>query len=128
MGALRTELQKLLPPTQKLVLLPSTHDIHDHPQISVALMRASKADTQHGLIGPDGQPLPSAHPYVDAAGLAHELRHSVDWLASGLMERSSTPATAVQHLHEGWAKDGRGGVGDDGRRPRPLGCCPLHVL
>ena len=93
-GALDAQVRRLLPPGATVLLLPSTHHIHDHPQISVALSRAARADTAHA----------HAQPYIDASALAHALRHSVDWLAAGLIHRSETPP-AVEHLHNEWASN-----------------------
>ena len=84
-------------------------------------------------------PLDGAHPYVDATSLEHALRHSVDWLASGLMERSAEALRApvrgelargresgAHHLHKSWSNfshlraiwssggGGGGGGGSDG--------------
>ena len=100
-GALQAQISQLILPSQQLALLPSTHHIHDHPQISVALTRATRADTQHTQAA-DGSITPAAQSYLDAPGLAHALRHSVDWLAAGLMHRSETPL-AVYHLHDAWS-------------------------
>ena len=100
-AALETQIGRLLLPSQTLTLLPSTHHIHDHPQISIALTRAARADTQHAPSA-DGAMVPTAQPYLDSAGLVHALRHSVDWLAAGLMHRSETPPAAY-HLHEAWS-------------------------
>ena len=109
-GSLKAQLSRMLVPQQSVTLLPSTHDIHGHPQISVALTRATKSVTMHGQVDS----------YVDAAALEHELRHSVDWLAAGLMHRSEGAGEATAdaaaaaadddshsgyHLHTGWASN-----------------------
>ena len=57
-------------PSQQLTILPSTHHVHDHPQISVALTRAAKAATGVSAAG-----APTALPFLDAGCLAHSLKH-----------------------------------------------------
>ena len=50
---LAAQLRKLLLPAQRLTLLPSTHDMHAHPQLSVAVSRAMQATAP---------PTPPPHP------------------------------------------------------------------
>ena len=88
------QLRKLLLPGQTVQLLPSTHDLHSHPQLSVAVARAMQSDTVHEPR--DGRYQPSAKPYIDAEGLAHQLHHTVDWLALPLLE-AGTAEVMMRH-------------------------------
>ena len=88
------QLRKLLLPGQTVQLLPSTHDLHSHPQLSVAVARATQSDTVHEPR--DGRYQPSAKPYIDAEGLAHQLHHTVDWLALPLLE-AATGEVLMRH-------------------------------
>ena len=91
LAALSDEASRLLAPSQHLHLVASTHELHAHPQISVALSRAQQADTVHD----DAAPV--ARPYLDSEALAHHLRHSVDWLAAGLLDASAAHHLAAHH-------------------------------
>lgn len=117
---LREAIAEVVPRHQEVTLLPSTHDVHDHPQISVALTRSMRADTAFEQRAGGGA-FSSAQPYVDARTLTHELRHSVDWLAAGLIERSETPPRlAIEHLHERWSN-----ASSRGRRGAPAAGEPI---
>ena len=130
---LGVQLRKLLLPGQTLTLLPSTHELHSHPQLSVAVTRAMQADTVHAHRG--GRYMASARPYLDAQGLAHELRHAVDWLALPLLDAAA--ASALRRPSASAGPDGssssdgsaaaanRTAPGGEGRRRRVL---PVYVF
>ena len=130
---LGVQLRKLLLPGQTLTLLPSTHELHSHPQLSVAVTRAMQADTVHAHRG--GRYMARARPYLDAQGLAHELRHAVDWLALPLLDAAA--ASALRRPSASAGPDGssssdgsaaaanRTAPGGEGRRRRVL---PVYVF
>jgi len=91
LSQLRQQLQRLLLPNQQLLLLPSTHHLHAHPQISVAVSRAHQADTVQQQL--NDQTVYHAKPLLDASRLADHMHHTVEWLASGLLD-----AAATEHL------------------------------
>lgn len=82
LSQLRQQLQRLLLPNQQLLLLPSTHHLHAHPQISVAVSRAHQADTVQQQL--NDQTVYHAKPLLDASRLADHMHHTVEWLASGV--------------------------------------------
>lgn len=94
---LRQQLQRLLLSDQELLLLPSVHPLHAHPQISVAVTQAHRADTVHEP--ESGRAQPAAKPYLDASGLAHQMHHSVDWLAAGLMDVATAEHLSRVSVH-----------------------------
>ena len=130
---LGVQLRKLLLPGQTLTLLPSTHELHSHPQLSVAVTRAMQADTVHAHRG--GRYMARARPYLDAQGLAHELRHAVDWLALPLLDAAAASALRRPSAPAGpdgsSSSDGsaaaanRTAPGGEGRRRRVL---PVYVF
>lgn len=115
---LEEQVRRMLLPGQELRLLTSTHDLHSHPQVSVALARAQQSDTDHHEVEA-GNYLPSARSYLDTAALTRQLRHSVDWLTSGLLDRAALDRGGRQpapfdsadqhpayHLHHAWSSRG----------------------
>ena len=121
------QLRKLLLPGQTLTLLPSTHELHGHPQLSVAVTRAMQADSVHEHRG--GRHVASARPYIDAEGLAHQLRHTVDWLALPLLDAAAASALRRPSGPDG-SSDGSAAAANrtapgEGRRRRVL---PVYVF
>lgn len=97
--AVRAELSRWLLPEQQLEVLASTHPLHTHPALAVALARSLRSATSHELF--DGSLLPVARPYADAAELLGQLRSSADVLGGELLRageaeraESSDAATA----------------------------------
>ena len=112
LARLEAQLERLLLPGQTLRLLPSTHDLHAHPTLAVALSRASlfNAPTARGS-GRDGRPAASAsRTYLDAAAMTHPLSSS--------LLRLEPLADALADANAGAAA---GGV-------RPYRVLPVYVL
>ena len=134
LARLGVQLRKLLLPGQTLTLLPSTHALHGHPQLSVALTRALQADSVLEHTGE--RYLARARPYLDAEGLAHQLRHTVDWLALPLLDAAAAsalrrrPSRAEDAAAEGAAAEGAASAANrsapaEGRRRRVL---PVYLF
>ena len=119
LARLGLQLRKLLLPGQTLTLLPSTHELHGHPQLSVAATRAMQADSVHEHRG--GRYVASARPYLDAEGLAHQLRHTVDWLALPLLDAAAASALRREPSAAAANRTAPG----EGRRRRVL---PVYVF
>jgi hypothetical protein len=109
---LEAQLERLLLPGQTLRLLPSTHELHAHPTLAVALSRASLFDAPTARdSGRGGRASASAsRTYLDAAAMTHPLSSS--------LLRLEPLADALADANAGAAV---GGV-------RPYRVLPVYVL
>jgi hypothetical protein len=74
--ALRSLAASLLQPGQELLLVPTTHALHAHPRLTLAVRRAMRS-----LVTPGRPPAP----VLNSTALLAELRHTADLLATGLL-------------------------------------------
>ena len=102
-AALEAQVSRLLLPGQSLRVLASTHQLHSHPAVSVALARALQSDTIRQQ-NASGHHVTTAHAYIDVGLLASRLRRKVDWLTSGLLEHESDQGEARPIAKEQWAE------------------------
>ena len=75
-SALRSLAASLLQPGQELLLVPTTHALHAHPRLTLAVRRAMRS-----LVTPGRPPAP----VLNSTALLAELRHTADLLATGLL-------------------------------------------
>ena len=74
--SLRALAASLLQPGQELLLVPTTHALHAHPRLTLAVRRAMRS-----LLTPGRPPAP----VLNSTALLAELRHTADLLATGLL-------------------------------------------
>ncbi|KAJ7566050.1 hypothetical protein O6H91_02G086100 [Diphasiastrum complanatum] len=85
MQQIESEVKKMVQPGQEVVVVGGIHNLHDHEKLSIAVAKAMRGKSIHET-QKDGRFHARTTTYLDGAILREEMRHSADFLASGLLE------------------------------------------
>jgi len=86
-ASLRTEVQRWNISGIDVSILASTHPLHTHPSLAIALSRALRSATTHEIYA--GRFTPIAKPFLDASELLLNIARSADALGGELMRASA---------------------------------------
>lgn len=113
-AAVRAQAERWMLPGQHLELVTSTHPLHSHPSLAIALARSVRSATAHEIFG--GRKFrPVARPFVDAAELLARLRDSADALGGDLLRAGEGGAEAAAAAAATLVRAARGGSAGGGR-------------